>query len=197
MSRVQEKGESLEQFEEKEKETEGDDKNLQPGVKPRMFKHLVAGDHPDFSTPRQQDALQFLQYFLEQLEEKELPKDLVQLPSDIFGFRLQERLQCTESVRITHWFPGERLLWSVDGIHGFTANCFRCFQVQACSLWGSAERLHSGTSPLCVHCLCGASLPTPGLTVRFHPSVRTASDPDHTSGRDSGRNPGTPPERGS
>ncbi len=36
----------------------------QQGIKPSMFKSLIGRDHPEFSTKRQQDAVEFLLHLI-------------------------------------------------------------------------------------------------------------------------------------
>ena len=60
---------------------------LQPGVPPRMFKKLVAKGHAEFSGGKQQDALEFWHYFVEQVRQKEHVQRVD--PSDIFNFQQQ------------------------------------------------------------------------------------------------------------
>lgn len=43
----------------------------QLGIRPRMFKSLIGRGHPEFSTMRQQDALDFFQYLLNMVQQKE------------------------------------------------------------------------------------------------------------------------------
>ncbi|KAI3764833.1 hypothetical protein L2E82_14850 [Cichorium intybus] len=40
----------------------------QEGIRPRMFKAVIAASHPEFSTMRQQDALEFFLHLIEQVE---------------------------------------------------------------------------------------------------------------------------------
>jgi ubiquitin carboxyl-terminal hydrolase 5/13 len=40
----------------------------QDGIPPRMFKSLIGTGHPEFASSRQQDALEYFQHFLEQVE---------------------------------------------------------------------------------------------------------------------------------
>jgi ubiquitin carboxyl-terminal hydrolase 5/13 len=46
-------------------------RDWQPGVTPRMFKSLIAGAHPEFKTNRQQDAFEFIQYLLNEVQRRE------------------------------------------------------------------------------------------------------------------------------
>ena len=38
--------------------------DCQPGISPFMFRHLVGEGHSEFSTKRQQDAMEFLEHVL-------------------------------------------------------------------------------------------------------------------------------------
>jgi len=51
-----------------------DSKSLDPKyrLQPRMFKHVIGGDHVDFRTGQQQDAAQYLQHLLEKIDRNEL-----------------------------------------------------------------------------------------------------------------------------
>lgn len=72
---------------------------------PRMLKHLIGKDHVEFSTGQQQDAAQFLQYMLEQLDKAELEacgrqffkkkgKNL-HTSSHLFSYKTVDRLVCS------------------------------------------------------------------------------------------------------
>ncbi|KAG1365405.1 putative Ubiquitin carboxyl-terminal hydrolase 14 [Cocos nucifera] len=65
----------------------------QEGIPPRMFKTVIAANHPEFSSMRQQDALEFFQHLLDQVERAnaEIPEFE---PSRSFKFIVEERLQC-------------------------------------------------------------------------------------------------------
>ncbi|KJE92496.1 ubiquitin carboxyl-terminal hydrolase ubp14 [Capsaspora owczarzaki ATCC 30864] len=71
---------------------------VEQGIRPLMFKSLIGADHPEFATMRQQDALEFFQYFCTQLEQQERVRlgtvSEGRLPSYVFDFTLEERLQC-------------------------------------------------------------------------------------------------------
>lgn len=85
--------------------SESDNLNVR-GVSPRLFKNVFAGNHPDFSTGAQQDAHEYLLFFLDQLQKHVvLPPELQdQIPSSgefvhpscQFRFQL---LNCMECVR--------------------------------------------------------------------------------------------------
>jgi uncharacterized UBP type Zn finger protein len=46
------------------KPVDGDAENYQQGIKPTMFKSLIGKGHPEFSTKRQQDAMEFLLHLI-------------------------------------------------------------------------------------------------------------------------------------
>nr|CAG4639793.1 EOG090X0181 [Daphnia pulex] len=77
----------------------------QQGIKPSMFKSLIGKGHPEFSTKRQQDAVEFLLHLINVTERhiRVHPKSTVS-PAESFKFRVEERLQCLTSaqVRYTH-----------------------------------------------------------------------------------------------
>eukprot|EP00743_Colponemidia_sp_Colp-15_P001664 GILK01001820.1.p1 GENE.GILK01001820.1~~GILK01001820.1.p1 ORF type:complete len:787 (-),score=161.23 GILK01001820.1:112-2472(-) len=69
----------------------------QTGVRPQMFKALVGRNHPEFSTNRMQDALEFFHYLLDFVQQRErVLSSIVDSPepSRLFGFKLQQRTQC-------------------------------------------------------------------------------------------------------
>ncbi|XP_042453515.1 ubiquitin carboxyl-terminal hydrolase 14-like isoform X1 [Zingiber officinale] len=65
----------------------------QEGVPPRMFKMVIAASHPEFSSMRQQDALEFFLHFLDQVERANTGNPALD-PSRSFKFVIEERLQC-------------------------------------------------------------------------------------------------------
>lgn len=82
------------------KPLEADAEDPQYRLAPRLFKHCVGKDHVDFSTGQQQDAAQFLQYYLELLDRAELAstatnhKKLQPSSSHLFAFATQQRRVC-------------------------------------------------------------------------------------------------------
>ncbi|PRP81902.1 ubiquitin carboxyl-terminal hydrolase 5-like isoform 2 [Planoprotostelium fungivorum] len=77
---------------------------IQDGIAPRSFKSLIGKGHAEFSTARQQDALEYLQYLLQLIEREEKKKgEKDSLPS-IFTLEFEERVQCSQSnaVRYTN-----------------------------------------------------------------------------------------------
>ncbi|WFD45235.1 ubiquitinyl hydrolase 1 [Malassezia psittaci] len=74
---------------------------FQLGIKPLMLKSLLGSGHPEFSTMRQQDADEFLQYFVGQVHTiSHAPSED---PTSSMAFALEHRLQCTrcDHVRYT------------------------------------------------------------------------------------------------
>ncbi|XP_019163930.1 PREDICTED: ubiquitin carboxyl-terminal hydrolase 14 isoform X2 [Ipomoea nil] len=63
------------------------------GIRPRMFKSVIAASHPDFSTMRQQDALEFFLHFIDQVERMNSGNSKID-PSRSFKFGIEERIQC-------------------------------------------------------------------------------------------------------
>nr|GLL31731.1 ubiquitin carboxyl-terminal hydrolase 14 isoform X1 [Ipomoea trifida] len=65
----------------------------QEGIRPRMFKSVIAANHPEFSTMRQQDALEFFLHFIDQVERMNSGNSKID-PSRSFKFGIEERIQC-------------------------------------------------------------------------------------------------------
>ncbi|XP_031100792.1 ubiquitin carboxyl-terminal hydrolase 14 isoform X2 [Ipomoea triloba] len=65
----------------------------QEGIRPRMFKSVIAASHPEFSTMRQQDALEFFLHFIDQVERMNSGNSKID-PSRSFKFGIEERIQC-------------------------------------------------------------------------------------------------------
>nr|GMD17947.1 ubiquitin carboxyl-terminal hydrolase 14-like isoform X2 [Ipomoea batatas] len=58
-----------------------------------MFKSVIAASHPEFSTMRQQDALEFFLHFIDQVERMNSGNSKID-PSRSFKFGIEERIQC-------------------------------------------------------------------------------------------------------
>ncbi|GMH24315.1 hypothetical protein Nepgr_026158 [Nepenthes gracilis] len=65
----------------------------QEGIPPRMFKTVIAASHPEFSTMRQQDALEFFLHLLEQVERVNSGNPATD-PSRSFKFGIEDRIEC-------------------------------------------------------------------------------------------------------
>ncbi|XP_057375327.1 ubiquitin carboxyl-terminal hydrolase 5-like [Daphnia carinata] len=75
----------------------------QQGIKPSMFKSLVGKGHPEFSTKRQQDAVEFLLHMIN-ITERNMrvhPKPSTS-PVESFKFQVEERLQCLASGQVRY-----------------------------------------------------------------------------------------------
>ncbi|ETS63547.1 hypothetical protein PaG_01842 [Moesziomyces aphidis] len=79
---------------------------FQQGVRPSMFKALVGKGHEEFSTMRQQDADEFFKYLVGvvQKENRKLAGAAAPTedPTDVFGFGLEQRLQCNECHKVRY-----------------------------------------------------------------------------------------------
>jgi ubiquitin carboxyl-terminal hydrolase 5/13 len=100
---------------------------------PRMFKHVVGKNHPEFRTGHQQDAEEFLRYFLEQLDRAELaasqqgrpglakaastnegsPSSSPHLSSLLFEFATEDRLVCAADQRVKYEKGSAERIWGL------------------------------------------------------------------------------------
>ncbi|XP_023696662.2 ubiquitin carboxyl-terminal hydrolase 13-like [Paramormyrops kingsleyae] len=71
----------------------------QTGISPRMLKALVGMGHPEFSSNRQQDALEFLRHLIGMVERS---SGSFENPSDVFRFLVEERVQCCQSRKVRY-----------------------------------------------------------------------------------------------
>ncbi|CAF0873810.1 unnamed protein product [Rotaria sp. Silwood1] len=75
------------------------------GIRPQMFRLLIGRNHPDFGTKQQQDAAEFLQYYIEQVHNhcKKDPTPNPSLdPSTCFQFELEERIYLPETNQVRY-----------------------------------------------------------------------------------------------
>ncbi|KAG8053224.1 hypothetical protein GUJ93_ZPchr0001g29930 [Zizania palustris] len=68
-------------------------KEGQEGICPRMFKTVIAAKHPEFSSMRQQDALDFFLHLIDQVDQAN-PGNHELNPFTGFKFIIEERVQC-------------------------------------------------------------------------------------------------------
>lgn len=61
--------------------------DYQDGIKPHMFKGLIGGDHPEFRTGAQQDALEYMNFLFEKIQRAEKAAGKPD-PTKIFDFKL-------------------------------------------------------------------------------------------------------------
>ena len=66
----------------------------QTGIAPGMFKGVVGKGHPEFSTMRQQDALEFFEHWMTMIDQRERTSGWS--PADTFKFNTQQRLACLQ-----------------------------------------------------------------------------------------------------
>ncbi|XP_044507437.1 ubiquitin carboxyl-terminal hydrolase 14-like [Mangifera indica] len=66
----------------------------QEGIPPRMFKAVIASSHPEFSSMRQQDALEFFLHFVDQVERAHSGKPDLD-PTKSFKFGIEDRIACS------------------------------------------------------------------------------------------------------
>ncbi|KAF7028430.1 hypothetical protein CFC21_040353 [Triticum aestivum] len=65
----------------------------QEGIRPRMFKSVIAASHPEFSSMRQQDALDFFLHLVDKVDQAN-PGSHELNPFTGFKFIIEERVQC-------------------------------------------------------------------------------------------------------
>ncbi|AQK90559.1 Ubiquitin carboxyl-terminal hydrolase [Zea mays] len=68
-------------------------KEGQEGIRSRMFKSVITANHPEFSSMRQQDVLEFFLHLIDRVE-KANPGDRELNPFSGFKFVVEERVQC-------------------------------------------------------------------------------------------------------
>eukprot|EP01133_Synstelium_polycarpum_P007874 gene7874-9244_t len=81
------------------------EKASQVGIAPKMFKSLVGGSHPLFSTFQQQDALEYFQYIMQlvEREEKKRPSWVKEEdPNKAFNFIVEDRIECGSSGKVKY-----------------------------------------------------------------------------------------------
>jgi len=83
---------------------------FQEGIKPGMFKALVGKDHAEFSTMKQQDAGEFLLHLLELVRRSQKVNPAGEDPTKMFGFALEERLQCEGCKQVRYQKTDSELL---------------------------------------------------------------------------------------
>lgn len=78
-----------------------------PGIVPAMFKSLIGKGHPDFSSKKQQDAQEFFLHLINLIDRNSVNQGN---PHDAFKFKVEERVQCTESKMVKYSHRPENLL---------------------------------------------------------------------------------------
>ncbi|KAM9951132.1 hypothetical protein ACTFIT_012236 [Dictyostelium discoideum] len=85
----------------------------QIGIAPKMFKSLIGASHAEFSTMKQQDAHEYLQYLLEYIERAEhsRPSWIQQAnPTRLFQFHNEDRIECGSSGQVKYTRRLENIL---------------------------------------------------------------------------------------
>lgn len=68
----------------------------QDGIKPSMLKSIVGKGHPEFSSPKQQDAFEYFQHLMTVTERQEKANGTSHLsPTSVFEFQLTTKILCT------------------------------------------------------------------------------------------------------
>lgn len=84
----------------------------QQGIALKSFKSLVGKGHSEFATNRQQDALEYFQHLLSMVERQEkisgIPKE--KDVSRVFKFRVEERVQDTETGQVKYTYRDDNVL---------------------------------------------------------------------------------------
>lgn len=95
---------------------------------PRMIKHCIGKDHAEFRTAQQQDAAQFLQYYLERLDRAELGTisepmkahlvnnivdNSLRTSSHLFSFQTTERRVCLADSKVVYKASAPETIWSL------------------------------------------------------------------------------------
>lgn len=85
-----------------------EDANDVGGICPRLLKNTFAGHHPEFSTGSQQDAQEYLVFFLEKLQQYVcLPDDVKAAiggthPASLFNLKLEQRTSCYRCKKVKY-----------------------------------------------------------------------------------------------
>ena len=74
-------------------------------IRPQMFRSLIGRDHHEFGSKNQQDAAEFLEFFIDQVHKHCLTDptpDAYLDPSSCFQFQLEERIYCPSSNQVRY-----------------------------------------------------------------------------------------------
>ncbi|KAM4659440.1 ubiquitin carboxyl-terminal hydrolase 13 isoform 1-T1 [Amazona ochrocephala] len=69
------------------------------GISPQMFKAFISKGHPEFSSNRQQDALEFFLHLINLVERNPVGSEN---PSDVFRFLVEECTRCCQSRKVRY-----------------------------------------------------------------------------------------------
>lgn len=71
------------------------------GIRPASFKLCIGKGHEEFSTNRQQDAMEFFSYFINELDSKVF-KDPTSNPTSLLKFITEERIECQNCKQVKY-----------------------------------------------------------------------------------------------
>lgn len=71
------------------------------GIRPKSFKKCIGQSHEEFSTERQQDAMEFLGFFNDTLDKKLYPQN-ENNPSNLMRFVIENKLQCQKCGKVKY-----------------------------------------------------------------------------------------------
>jgi ubiquitin carboxyl-terminal hydrolase 5/13 len=96
-----------------ESETKEETSRYQEGIPPKSFKAVVGKNHPEFSTMKQQDAVEFLQHLFVLIERSQqtnpISKELSD-PVNPFRYNLEERYVCPVSQQVKYMNRSDNVL---------------------------------------------------------------------------------------
>ncbi|XP_076049156.1 ubiquitin specific protease 5 [Oratosquilla oratoria] len=81
--------------------------DLQPGIAPHTFRMLVGKGHPEFSTKRQQDAMDFILHLFSIIQRN---SRTFGDPTECFKFQVEEKRVCGESGKVKYQTREEKYL---------------------------------------------------------------------------------------
>lgn len=71
------------------------------GIRPKSFKKCIGQGHEEFCSDRQQDALEFLTYLIDKLDQKIFTNDF-ENPNNLMKFMMQDKLQCNKCKKVRY-----------------------------------------------------------------------------------------------
>merc|ERR1712106_52006 len=80
------------------KETDDQD-DLQPGISPLMFRTLIGRGHAEFSTKKQQDAMEFFEHILKLTSQSSAG---IADPGNAFRFEVEDKFICSASGKVRY-----------------------------------------------------------------------------------------------
>ena len=84
----------------------------QPGLRPRMFRHLMGRTNAEFASKRQQDVQEFLMHLFDLVEREVKANPTVDAPSPLSAltFAVEDRLQCGSTAKVQYKERMEKML---------------------------------------------------------------------------------------